>query len=159
MKHAAKDSWFPIISEQINISKWGWEQSACGPFSQILSHMHTLISNLDHPNSLLSERFCLVPASSDNRGYVYRRYTRYDDQWMGSPVLMKGVTAANAFHKSGRELLAYALVYCTLVWGCEVIEEIWYIKLSSQFENVVQWEANLNAPFSTRWQRGGLSIL
>ena len=32
--------------------------------------MYALISNADYPNSQLSERFCLVPASLDNWGYT-----------------------------------------------------------------------------------------
>ena len=50
-------------------------------FTSALAHMHTWtsISKLNHPNSQLSERFCLVPASLDNPCCTIFTYRRSGD--------------------------------------------------------------------------------
>ena len=50
--------------------------------------MHTLISNLDYTNSQLSEFYCLVPASLDNRGCIIYINEQLDEHAESGPELI-----------------------------------------------------------------------
>ena len=60
----------PIIQWHLNYPIFDYPNTQLSKqFASVLTYLqHTLISNFNHLNSRLSEHFCMVPTSSDNRG-------------------------------------------------------------------------------------------